>query len=137
MITLNAHFPQNREDKTFRSYGELLRWIVANNSRHGHRSTPEDFYLGSGQAHSFGYSLYSINQTLFYWKITAEDFRTLMAVQLRYRGFLRYLREVRPEWRELEGGRTYWMDNSVDITEVDKDGNRRTRQITAPHGDLC
>ena len=39
------------------------------------------------------------------------------------------------EWRYVTT--TYWADNSVEETWVDKDGNEKRVMVTGPHGDIC
>lgn len=41
-------------------------------------------------------------------------------------------------WVPVEGGTTYWMDNSVEVTERHAvTGETRRRMTVAPHGDAC
>ena len=47
----------------------------------------------------------------------------------------KHLEEVAPGWKEVD--RTYWADNSEDVIEEDRFGNRRTRMVSAPSGDAC
>jgi len=76
----------------------------------------------------------------FYWsgvrEVTFEEWLAARPLLARYKRFCHYVREVRPEWRN-DGGPIYYADNSVEQPEVDKDGNRRSRMLVAPHGDLC
>ena len=53
----------------------------------------------------------------------------------RYRRFYYYLTEILPEWKETK--KINYMDNSVEVEEVDKNGNKRQRMTVSPHGDLC
>jgi len=59
----------------------------------------------------------------------------------RYRGILRYYREVVPEWRPDTSvsvtGMIHYADNSSELHEIDKWGNKRHRMVVAPHGDAC
>ena len=76
----------------------------------------------------------------FYWNShgIVPDHETWVRVARlseRYRSLVNYCREVLPEWREVD--RIHWADNSVDVVEEDRDGNRRNRQLVAPHGDRC
>jgi hypothetical protein len=65
----------------------------------------------------------------------------MKAAQSRYRGILRYFREVEPGWKPDTSvsptGEIHWADNSIERREIDKHGNKRTVQVAAPSGDLC
>ena len=63
-----------------------------------------------------------------YWRI-AELYQ-------RWQRLCRYRAEILPEWKDT-GREIHWGDNSVDKEQIDKDGNTRMVQITAPHGDPC
>jgi hypothetical protein len=59
----------------------------------------------------------------------------------RYREILRHYREIEPEWRPdtsvSSTGEIYYADNSVELHEINKYGERRHRMVTAPSGDIC
>ncbi|QST02486.1 hypothetical protein IMZ31_23845 (plasmid) [Pontibacillus sp. ALD_SL1] len=64
-----------------------------------------------------------------------EEVEKLYQLIERYQRYCEYKIETAPGWKET--GRTHWADNSVTVTEEDKDGNKRTRMIKAPSGDVC
>lgn len=53
----------------------------------------------------------------------------------RYSRFCHYIREVLPEWRDVED--TPYADNSVETVQINKYGQQRQVMKTAPHGDAC
>ena len=137
-VTLVAVFPGGRdEDKVFRSYPELLRWLTATIQQAGWHRTPATFYLGSRNRDGTvsGYSLHVINQGVWRWRMTAEQLSTLLTLQDRYRRYCHYLTEVLPDWQD--GERIPYMDNSVELIQTNRWGGTRTVTVIPPHGDLC
>ncbi|MFI1796594.1 hypothetical protein ACH427_04440 [Streptomyces sp. NPDC020379] len=55
--------------------------------------------------------------------------------QQRLRSLWRYVSEVEPEWQDEE--KVAYMDNSVELVQVDKYGNRRRKTLEYPSGDAC
>lgn len=53
----------------------------------------------------------------------------------RYYSFCQYCKETLPEWKTVET--IPFADNSVEIKQVDKNGNIRYKMVTPPSGDLC
>lgn len=71
------------------------------------------------------------------WFFTPDQVAAMRAAHSRYRTVLHHLREVEPEWREVDGSRVHYADNSVMATEADKYGRTRSVTLVYPHGDLC
>lgn len=55
------------------------------------------------------------------------------ALNARHRRFVHYCREVAPQWRTV--GKRYYADNSVELVQEDRDGNRRQVMDKPPSGD--
>jgi hypothetical protein len=131
------------ERHTFHTAAGLLHWALEAQlfARTGN-STPRrlsDLYVHRrlrGQAPHI--PLDSFNR----WKVTPELMAAMVRAHDRYMALLHYLREVEPEWRPdtVRGdakGHMYFGDNSVELHEVNKYGQRRHSYVTAPHGDAC
>lgn len=75
------------------------------------------------------------------WFFSPEQVAAMGRALSRYRAHLRYRREVEPQWRPDTSvsatGEVFCADNSIELHEVDKDGNKRVRQTVPPHGDVC
>lgn len=76
------------------------------------------------------------------WKVTSEHLTAMRRAHRRYMEILTYYREPEPEWRpDTERGDSqgliHWADNSVELHEINKYGQRRHRYVIAPHGDVC
>jgi hypothetical protein len=131
-VTLVAVFPRRDDDMVFRSYSELLRWLVTTQDR-----SAATLYLGTirpdGTLAPMGTHL--INRLLDRWRITPAQAVALVTVQSRYRRYCYYLTEVLPEWQD--GERLSFMDNSVEVIQTNRWGGTRTVMAIPPRGDLC
>lgn len=117
----------------------LLRWALDNRvlaHRTGGIPYPEQFdecHLGY-RDHDKGRD-YHLIDTFAKYEITGDHLTAMRRAQARYKEILHYFREVEPEWREAK--RTSHPDSSVEVTEIDKRGNLRTRMAEPPSGDAC
>lgn len=104
----------------------LVLWAVARSGQHGHSRKPSNFY-----ASSFG----------CWWPrgVSHERIQRIKGLSERFRQLKHYQREIAPQWVADESTRTYYADNSEEITERATDGSGRTRRVTvkSPSGDLC
>lgn len=108
-----------------------LRFLAATVQEAGWYRTPESLYV-SGGGFSYHWSC------PVHWKgqgFSQAQWDHLAALSGRYRRFVRYVREVSPQW--CEERRIEWADNSTDVVEVNRFGHRRTRQLVGPGGDAC
>jgi len=122
-------------DREFRSLGELLRWLAAEQAWNlGERSgtSPRDLYVGTRYRNG---TFSPVHAAFFPWEIDPDLFGRLHDLQARYRKWVHYLTEVYPQWTDIET--IPYMDNSVEVRQEDRWGNTRQVQTVAPHGDLC
>lgn len=106
-----------------------FRHLVATTQEAGWARTPQSLFIfdSSSMPHDWRYAGYV-------WK----DWQHLVAFTKRYQRRCYYITETSVDWHpDPDRPATYWADNSVDVHEINKHGHRRTRQTTAPHGDLC
>lgn len=68
-------------------------------------------------------------------EVDRETMRQAGRLNERHERFCDYIRETLPGWKVVDT--VYYMDNSVEVVEESKDGRRRQRMTTAPHGDIC
>lgn len=133
------------ESRTFRTAAELLHWAIKARV-FGHNvggvlypTRFDHVHLGCRDG-SAGYD-YHLIDTFCPWKITSDHLSAMRRARARYVEILHYLREIEPEWRPdtsvSPDGMAYFADNSTELHEVSKDGRRRYRMVTAPHGDAC
>lgn len=82
--------------------------------------------------------------TTYYWNcphrlreegLTFEVWQKVARLSERYRRFVRYCKEVKPEWKTVD--HVYYADNSIEAIQVDKYGNQRRVMVAAPSGDAC
>jgi hypothetical protein len=111
-----------------RTFAGMLRWLCLFRMDAGWYREPHGHHLMPGPGSKY-------NQCPREWDMTQEEWDRFVAYTRRYKRFRHYLTEVRPQWREVD--RIHYMDNSVEVVEEDKDGNRRTRMPVAPGGDIC
>lgn len=132
------------ERRTFHTGAGLLRWAL-NERLLEHRvgGVPypkrfDDKWLGEPGRPG---SDYGMIDGFSRWKFTPEHRRAMQRAAKRYREIVRYLREVEPEWRPDTSvsatGEIHYADNSVELHEINKYGQKRRRMITAPSGDAC
>lgn len=69
-----------------------------------------------------------------YRSLTSKEFTRLKELQCKAREELKRA-EIEKCWKLIET--TCWADNSVEEVYEDKDGNRKTVIVVAPHGDAC
>lgn len=69
-----------------------------------------------------------------YQSLTHKEFARLKELQREAKEELKRADEAKC-WKYVET--TYWADNSVEEVYEDKDGNRKTVMVVAPHGDAC
>lgn len=126
------------ERRTFPTAAHVLRWAIDEDvfDRWGRRGKPEHFgdpYLGR----------YAVFDSFCRWRITPELKAAMIKAQTRFNEIMYYLHEVEPEWRpdvERTGnaaGHLCFADNSTELHEINKYGQRRHSYVTAPHGDAC
>lgn len=132
------------ETRTFRTGAEMLHWAIKedvfDNWRQRRRPVHfSDPYLG----HDRPGGTYGVFDSFTRWRFQPEHVVAMRRAQERYNAILHYFREVEPEWRpdvESTGnaeGRVCYADNSEEIHEINKYGQRRHRMAVAPHGDVC
>ena len=80
----------------------------------------------------FYLSDYALNEP--YCSLTKKEFARLKELQAEAQAELKRAEDAR-QWRFIE--RICYADNSVEEVYEDKDGNRKTEMVTAPHGDAC
>lgn len=99
-------------------------------------TAPDAVWLGRAGKRSYG-----LVDTFTRWEVTYEHIEAMRRAQSAYAERLHYRREIAPQWRPDTSvsptGEIRYADNSVELHEVDKDGNRRHRMIVAPSGDAC
>lgn len=132
VLSRSRHCP----DRTFRSYGELLRWLLDEHGREFSYSTGREpglaeLSLGTERGGFF----HPRHVPFFPYVMDAAVFGAADRMLRRYQRYRVYLTEEFPQWRTVR--RISWMDNSTDLVQRDQWGNERTVQETAPHGDLC
>jgi hypothetical protein len=129
MIKAKTAFGKELE---FRSAADVLRWLSENSQQHGSHRSVQDYYLGKPDEHG-AYWL----RDRSHLEISKEDYAHVYRVQRRYRAYVRHMEEVDPEW--VDGNKTHWADNSVDVVQHSRKypGATRRVQLTAPHGDVC
>ncbi|MET7334261.1 hypothetical protein [Nonomuraea sp. NPDC005650] len=129
MITATYWANQTKE---FRSATDVLRWLSENTHQHGWRRSVDGYWLTAPDDHG-DYWLWQRTHL----RLTKEDFARVYRLHQRYRAYCHHMREIHPEWQD--GNKTYWMDNSVDVTQHSRKypGLTRTVQLVAPHGDAC
>ena len=88
----------------------------------GHRRTFESFYLSD----------YALNEP--YTSLTSKEFSRLKELQKLAIAKKKQEEETR-NWQYVKT--IYWADNSTEDIWEDKDGNRQTVMVEAPHGDAC
>lgn len=66
--------------------------------------------------------------------LTDKEFARLKELQAEARAEAERI-EAEKQWRKVDT--IYWADNSVEEVYEDKDGNRKTVMVVAPHGDAC
>lgn len=126
------------ERRTFATAAQFFHWAIQEDvfERWGRRGKPKRFsdpYLGR----------YAGFDSFCRWRITPELKAAMVRAQDRYNAIVHYLREVEPEWRpdvERTGnaaGHLCFADNSTELHEINKYGQRRHSYVTAPHGDAC
>lgn len=97
-----------------------------------------DVWLGRPGQRTYG--LTAID-TLSRWEVTFEHVEAMRHAQQRYEEIVHYLRNVEPEWRPDTSvsatGEVRYADNSIEMHEIDKRGNRRRRMLKYPSGDAC
>lgn len=126
-------------DVTFRTAMGMLRWALDNrmirrgtwgNGAPGPRemervSIP---YSGSGDWQGDHY-------------FTPAQVEAMGRALSRYRAILRHYREIEPGWRPdtsvSPDGTIHYADNSIELHEISRDGQRRHRMTLAPSGDAC
>src|SRR5688572_23720522 len=104
-----------RRSLSFRSAGDVLRWLAANDHHAGCRYTPDNVYLPM-EPHGAYWLRERTGLTL-----DPADLARVRLIQRRYRTLLHHIREVAPGWRTVD--RIHWADNSVDRVEEDRHGN--------------
>lgn len=129
MITAQYRVNQILE---FRSAADVLRWLADNTQQHGQKYSVEDYYLGRPERHG-AYWLWEGTWV----RLSEEDYARVYGVLVRYRAFCRHMREVDPEW--VDGDKTYWGDNSVEVTQHSRKypGMTRRVRLAPPSGDAC
>jgi hypothetical protein len=65
----------------------------------------------------------------------ADMWKDVCILEKRYRRFVHYIREVKPQWKEVD--RIHWADNSVDIVQENANGETRKVIASVPSGDVC
>ena len=124
----NGVYSGYREDQTFRSATEALRWLTSKDSR-----VTLTYGLFFPRTQKPG-DVYWFNQR-YCTHFRPEDVEYMGRVHARYLRFRHYVEEIEPEWRKVN--EVHYADNSVEEIQQDKYGNRRTRLTTAPSGDRC
>jgi hypothetical protein len=137
--TRETHSAQTR---TFGSGMELLRFALRErlfDHRVGgvaYPTTPDRVHLGHQGARSYG-----LIDPCTRWEVTYDHIEAMRRAKAEYDRRMHYWREIEPEWRPdpriSASGLVRFADNSVELYEVDKRGNRRHRMIEAPSGDAC
>lgn len=106
--------------------GKLLIQL-AKIGQYGHARTPKSFSMGDSYCE-------------YYWSpgkhlLTFEQWQKVAKLSYRYKRYCHYVEEILPEWEET--GKIYWADNSVEVIQRNKFGEKRTVPISAPGGDIC
>lgn len=102
---------------------DLARW-----AQYGQPRTPANLHVGE-------------SYTSFYWDNHSrliKDFETwqrVAALSERYKRFVYYCREIKPQWSEVK--KVYYADNSVESVQVSNTGVRREVLVVGPSGDVC
>jgi hypothetical protein len=135
------------ETRTFHTGAGLLRWALNEGLMREWRDTYVDGqwrrlfdgqWIGSPDRPGSDYGM--INP-FCRWEFTREHRSAMQRAAQRYREIIHYLREVEPEWRPdtsvSESGEIHYADNSTELHEINKYGQKRYRTLVAPHGDVC
>lgn len=121
-------------DKSFRSYGELLRWLADEHGWEFNRRKVNAAEVFLGIRYRDG-EFRPAHVPFFKWTISAEQYTALVRLQDRYRSYLHHWAEVEPQWQDEK--RVPYMDNSVELVQVNKWGGRRRVTVKAASGDAC
>lgn len=102
---------------------KLLTQIAAK-GQHGHRRTPRNYFISGDYCGYYHSAIFDC---------TFEDWKRLAKLSERYKRFC----ERVEGWKEVPNSRTHYADNSIEATEVSRQGQRRTVMVLAPGGDAC
>lgn len=136
------------EDMTF---ADRLRHL-AKQGQYGHVRDPHNYYPSDNTMSEcpwdwmhkeiYRVPLYASTGKVYAWRIVSEptkfnydSWKKFCEFARRYRRFYYYLTEILPDWKETR--KFYYADNSIEVEEVDKSGNKRQRMTVAPSGDVC
>lgn len=130
------------ETRTFTTALDMLRHCLSERV-FAHRTggvpypaTPDKVWLGRE-----GGPTYGLVDTFTLWEVTYDHIKAMRAAQVRYNAHLHYVTEDEPQWRPDTSvsatGEVHYADNSIELHEIDKDGNKRHRMIRYPSGDVC
>lgn len=144
-VTRPARGNRPEERRTFHTAAGLLRWALRERVfRHNVGGVPyptrfDEIHLGY-KDHDKGYD-YHLIDSFVGWKITGDHLAAMRRAQRAYAERLHYRREIAPEWKPdmsvSPTGEVHYADNSVELHEVNRDGEKRRRTVVAPHGDAC
>ncbi|WP_090739322.1 hypothetical protein [Paenibacillus sp. Mc5Re-14] len=67
--------------------------------------------------------------------MTNDEHKKVARLLLRYQRYCYYCKEILPQWREVD--RINFADNSVEVVQINRYGEKRHVMVTAPHGDAC
>lgn len=112
-------------EATYRNRAQQLRAVVREQRAHSIGAA----YLEEGAG--FGFFTYGRRAGIQ----SAQDWEAIRALQARYCRLVHYVREIAPGWETT--GRTYWADNSIELTQTARDGRVRYVLEAAPSGDRC
>ena len=113
------HFGAIQSDAELLAFAEKASygWYHA-----GHKRTFTSFYLSD----------YAMSEP--YASLTKKEFERLKELQKEAQAEEKRIEDAK-QWRFIEN--VYFADNSIEAIYEDKDGNRKSVMVTAPHGDAC
>ncbi|MFI9202641.1 hypothetical protein [Streptomyces sp. NPDC053048] len=125
-------------DKTFRSGIEMLLWAIRSGEinsyklpRNGDRRARVSEVHFNRNPGWWG-DLFSQFPN-YVW--TIDHWYAMRAAQQRVRELWHYLSEIEPEWQD--GRKIHYMDNSIELIQVNKYGRERRQRLVWPSGDAC
>lgn len=123
-----------------RSLSAMVR-ALAKRGQYGHSRSPRNFHMAEGYCAYYWHSGHAYIEGEGWVPIVPDQATWDRCVRLlrRYHAFVQHMENVAPGWVEVR--RIHWADNSIEATEEATRGSRvgecRTRQLVAPHGDIC
>ncbi|MER6605730.1 hypothetical protein ABT282_07395 [Streptomyces sp. NPDC000927] len=121
-------------DRNFHSAMGMLRWALKSGEIR-RRGAWGNTVPGPGEMERVSIPYAGSNDWRGDYYFSLEQVEAMGKALTRYRGILRYFREVYPGWKEVD--RIHYMDNSIISVQEDRFGNRREVTVEHPHGGIC